>query len=205
MGKIYDLLINILTFFAGGDKRYRKKILDMAEPSPGERILDLCCGTGTLTKLICERGNDSGVVIGVDYSYEMLLLAEEKTNHLSNIKYSVADGKYLPFRDLSFAQVFICMALHEMPVNDRKKVIKEVYRVLKDDGMGIFIEFDQPEKPTFRYKLVIKMEEVWDKEAIGDFKKANFIDELKEGGFIMTKTALALGNCIRIMVMKKRG
>jgi len=199
----YDLLISILTFFGGGEKKYRNKILDMAVPQIGDKILDLCCGTGTLTTLIGERLNASGIVIGIDYSHEMIELAREKIKDIPNVKYQVGDGRYLPFKNLTFDKVFICMALHEMLTNDRKMVIKEMYRVLKNEGMGIFIEFDQPKKPTLRYKLIIKMEEFWDKETIEDFKGANLENELIETGFIITKTALALGSCIRIMVTKK--
>jgi len=199
----YGLFLTLLTFLAGGEKKYRNKIVDMAEVKNGEKILDLCCGRGTLTKLISQRLHGSGVVIGLDYSQEMLELAKEKTKGRANIKYQAGDGRYLPFKDLSFDKVFLCMALHEMLANDRKIVIKEAYRVLKNDGLGIFIEFDHPKKPSLRYKLIIKMEEFWNKEAIDDFKKANLLNELKEVGFIMRKTELALGNCIRIIVEKK--
>jgi len=198
----YDLLITILTFLAGGEKKYRKKIVEMGKVKNGEKILDLCCGTGRLTKLISQRLQGSGVVIALDYSREILELAKEKTKGSSNIKYQVGDGRHLPFKNLSFDKVFICMALHEMLANDRQMVIKEAYRVLKNDGLGIFVEFDHPKKPSLLYKLIIKIEEFWDKEVIEDFKKVNFPDELKKVGFIITKTELALGNCIRIIVAK---
>ncbi|MEW6097475.1 MAG: class I SAM-dependent methyltransferase [bacterium] len=200
----YDFLITLLAFFAGGEKKYRNKIVDLAEIQKGERILDLCCGTGTLTKLISQRLNNSGMVIGIDYSDEMIELAREKSKDIPNIKYNISDGRNLPFKNLSFDKVFICMALHEMLAEHRKMVIGEMYRVLKNDGVGIFIEFDQPEKPCLRYKLIIKIEEFWDKEALEDFKKTNLQKELKEAGFIITKTELTLGNCIRIMVARKR-
>lgn len=198
----YDLFISFLTFFAGGERKYRNKIVEMAEVREGEKILDLCCGTGTLTKLIDQRLHNSGLVIGLDYSEEMIDLAREKTKDRPHIQYQISDSRYLPFKNSSFDKVFICMALHEMLAYDRKMVIEEMYRVLKNEGRGIFIEFDQPQKPSLRYKLIMKIEEFWDFETIEDFKRTNFKNELENAGFIITKTELVLGNCIRIIVAK---
>lgn len=201
--KLFNLLISILTLLAGGEKRYRKKILDMAgiKQVVNEKILDLCCGTGTLTRLISQQIKGfGGFVIGVDYCPEILGLACKRTRDYQNLSYQIADARSLPFKDNYFAQVFICMALHEMYIEERIIVINEIYRVLKNNGIGIFVDFDQPRKPGLQYKLVTRIEEFMDKEAFGDFKSYKLKEEIEKAGFEIKKTDLALGNCIQIIV-----
>src|SRR3954467_11169915 len=77
-------------------------------PRPGERVLDLGCGTGTLTAQIAQQG---ALVTGVDRSTEMIAAAREK---YAGLRFEVVDGQALDFSG-EFEAVFSNAALHWMP------------------------------------------------------------------------------------------
>lgn len=99
--------------------------LDLLDPQPGERILDLGCGSGDLTAAIAERGAE---VIGVDSSPEMIARARERFPHLD---LQLADGHALEL-DKPVDAVFSNAALHWM--TDPDAVLAGVRTVLRDGG-----------------------------------------------------------------------
>ena len=102
-----------------------KGVLEMLAPQPGERILDLGCGTGHLTAQIAARGVN---VVGLDRSAEMI--AEAKRNY-PEISFEVADATGLCF-DLEFDAVFSNAALHW--IIEAEKVVQGVARALEPGG-----------------------------------------------------------------------
>jgi trans-aconitate methyltransferase len=92
-------------------------------PSANERILDLGCGDGFLTRQIAESG---ATVVGVDSSPEMIAVAQQ---HGVDARH--ADGQALPF-EAEFDAVFSNAALHWM--HDQDAVLRGVYRALKPGG-----------------------------------------------------------------------
>ncbi|MEO8905675.1 MAG: methyltransferase domain-containing protein [Polyangiaceae bacterium] len=94
-------------------------------PEPGERVLDLGCGTGTLTAEIARLG---ARVIGVDHSAEMIAGAREK---YAELQFDVVDGQALPYSS-EFDAVFSNAALHWMP--RARDVVRGVNRALAPRG-----------------------------------------------------------------------
>jgi len=105
--------------------QYGEGVLELLDVKPGERILDLGCGTGDLAKLIWEHGAE---VVGIDASPDMIAKAEGKYPELD---FSVANGTDFHF-DESFDAVFTNAVLHW--IHDADGVIKSVYNVLKPGG-----------------------------------------------------------------------
>ena len=99
-------------------------VLELLEPQPGERILDLGCGDGVLTAKIQDLGCE---VIGIDASAAMV----EATRNLG-ITAQVMSGESLAFEAESFDAVFTNAALHWMQKSEA--VVEGVYRVLKPSG-----------------------------------------------------------------------
>jgi 2-polyprenyl-3-methyl-5-hydroxy-6-metoxy-1,4-benzoquinol methylase len=101
----------------------------------GKKLLDIGCGEGLNTRLMAEKG---AIVIGVDFSREMIKLAlEEEERENLGIEYHVADACDLEiFGDKTFDVVASFMAIQD--VEDYGGAIKEVSRVLKDDGRFVF-------------------------------------------------------------------
>jgi trans-aconitate methyltransferase len=100
-------------------------LIELFAPKPGERVLDLGCGTGDLTAQIAERG---ALVSGLDASSEMVKEAQRKYPSLS---FSLADGQELAFEG-EFDAVFSNAALHWMPRADA--VAEGVARALRSGG-----------------------------------------------------------------------
>ena len=98
-------------------------VLELLNPRPGERILDLGCGDGVLTERIVAAGAD---VIGIDASSEMVAAARAR-----GLDVRVADGQALDF-DNEFDAVFSNAALHWML--DPAAVARGVYRALRPGG-----------------------------------------------------------------------
>jgi trans-aconitate 2-methyltransferase len=105
--------------------RYGEDVITLLDPKPGERILDVGCGTGHLTHQIAERGAE---VIGLDQSPAMI--AEAKTNYpqLASVQADAADFRF----DQPFDAVFSNAALHWILTPE--KVIASVWEALKPGG-----------------------------------------------------------------------
>ena len=100
-------------------------LLELLAPQPGERILDLGCGTGQLTSEIASTG---ATVVGVDYSQEMIA---EARNKFPKLQFDVCDARALPFTQ-EFDAVFSNATLHWIP--QAEQVIAGIARALKPGG-----------------------------------------------------------------------
>jgi ubiquinone/menaquinone biosynthesis C-methylase UbiE len=107
---------------------------------PGERVLDLACGTGLNLVHLRELVGDTGQVVGVDLTPAMLDVARERiaTNGWSNVEVSEADAAALPFPDGSFDRAICTYAMNVIP--DYVRAIEEVERVLKPGGRFVDLE-----------------------------------------------------------------
>src|SRR3972149_8925741 len=74
--RLYDFATTFLSFGRAG--ALRRATIDLAQPAPGEKVLDVGCGPGTLGLAAKERGGPSGEVHGIDAAPEMVALACEK-------------------------------------------------------------------------------------------------------------------------------
>jgi trans-aconitate methyltransferase len=102
-----------------------KGVVELLAPQPGERILDLGCGTGALTAEIAASGAD---IRGIDSSEEMISQARKK---FPALKFQVLDARELPFR-AEFDAIFSNAVLHWIP--EPEKVIAGVAKALKPAG-----------------------------------------------------------------------
>lgn len=141
--RIYDIGMKWCFLPLGGERRCRGGLLSGIDFSPGERILDLCCGTGGATTSILRRAGAGSRITGLDLSSGQLRAARRRreTRAVSLVE---GDAAQLPFRDGGFDKVFITHALHEMPRADRYEVLAEARRVLREWGRVVILEVDDP-------------------------------------------------------------
>jgi len=105
--------------------KYGSDVVSLLSPQPGERILDLGCGTGHLTAQIAESGAQ---VTGVDRSAEMIAAAREA---YPNLKFEIEDARSLPFRE-EFDAVFSNATLHW--VREAEEALRSICRALRPGG-----------------------------------------------------------------------
>jgi ubiquinone/menaquinone biosynthesis C-methylase UbiE len=141
----YDAFVWLMSL--GRERSYREKMLDLVRLKPGESVLDIGCGTGTLTIAAKRRVGPEGRVCGVDASPEMLARAREKARR-SNAEITFERGivEALPFADGQFDAVLSTVMLHHLGRAARQQCAQEVRRVLKPGGRVLAVDFASPAK-----------------------------------------------------------
>lgn len=140
----YERLNTILTLNI--DKSWRRKAITICELKEGYKVLDLCCGTGQMVEHACKIVGKNTEVIGLDFNEEMIAVGyKSRCESLKEYKYKLMKGDVLdlPFEDNSFDRVIISFGLRN--VNDKKKALAEIYRVLKVGGKAICLELSKPQ------------------------------------------------------------
>ncbi len=194
----YDLMNSVISFQR--HIAWRNKTMQYMNVQEGKKALDICCGTADWTIAMANAVGESGHVIGLDFSKNMLSVGQEKVDELQLKQVELVHGNAmeLPFEDNSFDYVTIGFGLRNVP--NYSKVLKEMHRVLKPGGTAVCLETSQPEKPIikqvyaiyFRYimplfgKLIAKSYEEysWLQESAKDFPGMKKLAEMfKESGF----------------------
>lgn len=136
----YDFQVWLAT---GGKERWlREAILDRARLVPGESLLDVGCGTGTLAIAARRRLGPTSRVIGVDASPEMVAAAWAKARKAGQpIAFETATAQALPFPDGQFDLVTSTLMLHHLPKPGRPAAAAEMLRVLKPGGRVLVVDF----------------------------------------------------------------
>ena len=136
----YDLLVAALTL--GRERKFRERLLVPAELTPGESVLDVGCGTGSLAIVAAQQVGPTGRVVGIDPSPEMIDRAKSKARRRKvDVDFEVAWAQALPFPDASFDVVLSTVMLHHIPRAGREDALREVRRVLKPTGRLVAIDF----------------------------------------------------------------
>lgn len=184
--RYYDLLMKYCFLPFGGEARCREELMAPIDFSPGERILDMCCGTGGATLAIAGKAGEASEIVGMDLSLGQLRRAGKK-RRLSKVRFLEGDVVRTGLEDGYFDKVFITHALHEMPRENRLEVLAETKRVLKDRGLVIVLELDNPESIFVRlfaglwlfYWLPFNVET----STRRDMLKHGLANEVREAGF----------------------
>jgi len=140
----YDFLNNLLSF--GLHKLWKRKLVDLLEPSNGEDWADLCCGTGDLALLISKRVSPRGSITGIDSAKDILNIAQRKSELKKNkfITWEIKD--VLEIKDYSKNYDGICMSYGLRNLNNVEEGIKKVFCLLKDKGRAGFLDFNHSTK-----------------------------------------------------------
>jgi ubiquinone/menaquinone biosynthesis C-methylase UbiE len=116
-------------------------LIEAAGLRPGERVLDVACGTGVVTRLAAERVGPSGTVAGLDVHPGMLAVARAATPAGKSINWYEASAEAMPLPDSSFDVVLCQMGLQFMP--NKPAALREMRRVL-DRGGRVLINMPGP-------------------------------------------------------------
>lgn len=133
----YDLLDHVLSL--GIDIHWRKNIFRYIQTVEKKRTIDLCCGTGDLSRLLHRKGAN---VVSLDFSMNMLKRGREK-KALRGFPMA-ADACLIPFKDNTFHVATIAFGIRNIP--DLDNFLEEVLRVLKPGGQLAILELSRPGK-----------------------------------------------------------
>lgn len=146
-GKTYDALVGLLSF--GQEPKIRQATLDLAVIQPGERILEVGCGTGTLSLAARVKAGPQSQVFGIDIAPDMIETARRKAAKAGlDVQFQVGRIEAVPFPDSQFDLVLSSLMLHHIHGNSAKQQgMKEVLRVLKPGGRLLIVDAAPPKNP----------------------------------------------------------
>jgi demethylmenaquinone methyltransferase/2-methoxy-6-polyprenyl-1,4-benzoquinol methylase len=139
----YDFITVVLSY--GQDRRWKRRLIDLAAPRPDARALDLATGTGDIAFALAARGAD---VIGLDITFRMIELARNKCGAGRTPSFLVGDMLALPFPAGSFDVVTTGYGLRNVP--NLATAIDEIERVLAPGGQLLSLDFNRPANRVVR-------------------------------------------------------
>jgi ubiquinone/menaquinone biosynthesis C-methylase UbiE len=141
---LYDFLAFLFT--RGRERHLRERLIQLACLDPGDTVLDVGCGTGTLAVAAKKRVGSAGAVFGIDASRAMVAKAIRKAARAGvDVAFTKAFVEALPFPDARFDAVFSTMMLHHLPRQVRRQCTAEIRRVLKPRGGLLVVDFGRPQ------------------------------------------------------------
>ncbi len=137
----YDLNNALLSF--GLDWYWRRRARKMLALRPSDRVIDLCCGTGAVTRCLA-KAVPQGEVVGVDFSEGMLTPARHHKGSpgAGPVRYICSDVLEVPLPDHSFDALTICYGPRN--IVDLPKLWEEMLRLVKPGGQVLSLELTRP-------------------------------------------------------------
>jgi ubiquinone/menaquinone biosynthesis C-methylase UbiE len=136
----YDLLAWL--FLLGRERAFRERLVRLARLEPGQSVLDVGCGTGSLAIAAKRRVGPGGTVRGIDASPELIARARRKARKAGvDVPFTIGVVEALPFPDGHFDAVLSTLMLHHLPREARRQCAREMRRVLKPGGRVLAVDF----------------------------------------------------------------
>ena len=184
------LRFNWLTRFYDGllaisfpEKKMKNALIDQLGLNGNEAILDFGIGTATLSIMIKQQFPDIKIA-GVDVDNEILKIAKRKISGLNlEIDLHEYDGSQLPFPESSWDRIISTLVFHHIPTENKKIVLKEIYRCLKPGAELHIADFGKA--ATIYTKLAFGLFRRLDGEANTRVNSKGLLPEfIQEAGFV---------------------
>ena len=150
----YDVVNDLQSL--GLHRRWKRRLVGLADAPPGARVLDVCCGTGDIALAFARNGAE---VVGLDFSAPMLAVAEQRAKaeraraktagRTFSMEFLRADAQQIPFGDESFAVVTAGYGLRNLA--DWETGLREMQRVTQPGGRLLLLDFGKPENRLWRH------------------------------------------------------
>ncbi len=144
------------------EDKFKRRLAREANVQPCMSVLDLGCGTGTLTVMLKEAYPNASVT-GLDGDPQVLDIARKKAGHLA-ICWEQGLAYDLPYADAMFDRVVTSLVVHHLVTEDKRRAFQEVFRVLKPEGELYVLDFGVPHSsfPHLITRLMHGLEEAAD-------------------------------------------
>tara|TARA_B100001059_G_C17624024_1_gene470983 strand:+ start:53 stop:757 length:705 start_codon:yes stop_codon:yes gene_type:complete len=169
----YDLMNDFMSL--GIHRLWKKDLLNMMNPTPKQRLIDVACGTGDIANLYLKNVNKNSYVTCVDPNKGMIKKGREKLNNFKNLKWIVANAEKLPINNNIFDFYSISFGLRNTKnLND---ALSEAYRVLKPGGRYLCLEFSKIQNPNLDliYKNYSKLIPIIGKFVVGEREPYDYL------------------------------
>lgn len=144
--RFYDPLVRITC----REVYFKRRMLELAELQPGEKVLDAGCGTGTLLLQISKH-QPNAVLHGLDGDGRILAIAKNKARQSgAEINWIEAFSTEIPLPDDSMDLVTNSLMIHHLLPADKKSTFAEMFRVLKPGGILILVDWGKPSNFVYR-------------------------------------------------------
>ena len=147
----YDLMEWFIdTFvFRGQVRELRLRTANLARVQPGEAVLDVGCGTGTLAMEVARRVGRAGRVAGIDPGTQQIARARRSAARRNlPIEFQIGVIEQLAFPDQTFDVVFSTLMMHHLPAPLKRQGLAEIARVLKPGGRLVIADFKRKQERT---------------------------------------------------------
>ena len=145
----YDLEVWFFDLFLldGKLRELRQRTADLARIRPGEKVLDVGCGTGTLAIEVQRRVGATGRVFGVDPGTRQIARARSKAARRNlPTEFQIGVIEHLEFPDQTVDVVLNTLMMHHLPDDLKRQGFSEIARVLKPGGRLVIADFERPEE-----------------------------------------------------------
>ena len=200
---LYDPVLHFFLLFVGGAPEWRSSFIKLINPLPGEKIAELCCGTGAVSLKISKLID--GRVWACDMAPDQIRVAAFKSKLLgADVEFSVQEASGTSYPTAFFDRVIISGALHEIKRGRRIAIYDEARRLLKTDGLFCVSEPVLPEKGWGRFCFKVFFGR-WNPEhdTACELTGNGLENELYEAGFQKNKSRESNFRMFRSSVFRK--
>jgi ubiquinone/menaquinone biosynthesis C-methylase UbiE len=149
MAPSYDAYMRKATF--GRERILRDMTVSMAGVKEGDSVLEVGCGTGTLTLAAKRQAGPSGKVVGIDVIPRMIELSKQKAAQANEqITFQLGSIDDIPFPENHFDVLLCSFMIYHMSETTRRKGLTEIHRVLKPNGRLLVLDMVSPRQPLPR-------------------------------------------------------
>lgn len=146
----YDIISGLMGM--GVNRRNSRMVIELADIKPGDKVLDVGCGTGSLTLTAKTYAGASGEVYGIDASPGMIDAAQKKAGRAgAQVVFEVGLIEKIPCPEATFDVVISRLAIHHLPDDLKRQGFAEIYRVLKPGGHLLVADFKLPASPLLQH------------------------------------------------------
>ena len=169
----YDLMNDVMSL--GAHRNWKKNLIKLINPTIGQSLIDVGCGTGDIAKLYSQVTNYNSNILCVDPNKKMIEKGKNRLKNFSNIQWKECFGEKLKVQDEKFDFYTISFGLRN--TSSVEKTISEAYRVLKKGGRFFCLEFSKirNQNLSFLYSQYSKLLPKIGELVVGDRKPYEYL------------------------------